>query len=73
MSVSQIGSYHKKVSTEPGEGYAMYDLAKTIQQDRRRHACAQRMISEQARRRSNPFGLPRVMAHRRTRTEVIGG
>lgn len=51
----------------------MYDLAKTIQQDRRRHACAQRMISEQARRRSNPFGLPRVMAHRRTRTEVIGG
>ena len=73
MSVSQIDSYDKKVSEELGEGYAMYDLAKTIQQDRRRHACTQRMISEQSRRRSNAIGLPRVMAHRRSRTEALGG
>jgi hypothetical protein len=50
----------------------MYDLAKTIQQDRRRHACAHRMVSEQSRSHSVTVGRYRVTVHRRGRGVSLG-
>lgn len=50
----------------------MYDLAKTIQQDRRRHACAHRMVSDQSRSRSVTVGRFRVTVQRRGRGEALG-
>lgn len=49
----------------------MYDLAKTIQQDRRRHAYAQRMISEQARSHSVTLGRYRLTVQRRGRAHGL--